>query len=156
MKTLCLYYTRTDTTKEVMETVARRIGADLAEYTDGKDRSGVLGYIGACFATVKKSLPKVSVKEEIDLKEYDRIIIGMPVWAERPCAIGRAMIKKYCAGLPAEVYYMVTHMGRHDYMTKIKAMDSLLGRPSSGQFSVRKKKNDYVRESAEIAENMIN
>ena len=61
MKTLCLYYTRTDKTKEVMETVARRIGADLAEYTDGKDRSGVLGYIGACFVTVKKSEPKVSL-----------------------------------------------------------------------------------------------
>ncbi len=37
MKTLCLYYTRTNTTKEVIETIAKAIGADVAEYTDGKN-----------------------------------------------------------------------------------------------------------------------
>ena len=36
MKTLCLYYTRTNTTKEVMTQIARTLDADLAEYTDGK------------------------------------------------------------------------------------------------------------------------
>jgi len=39
MKTLCLYYTRTNTTKADMEHLAKLIGADLAEYTDGKDKS---------------------------------------------------------------------------------------------------------------------
>ena len=42
MRTLCLYYTRTNTTKEIMENIAGIIGADVAEYTDGKDRSGFL------------------------------------------------------------------------------------------------------------------
>ena len=41
MKTLCLYYSRTNTTKGVMETIADVIGADVYEYTDGKDRKGV-------------------------------------------------------------------------------------------------------------------
>lgn len=40
MKTLCLYYTRTNSTKKAMERLAELTGADLAEYTDGKDRSG--------------------------------------------------------------------------------------------------------------------
>lgn len=151
MKTLCLYYTRTNTTKEVMEAIARQIGADLAEYTDGKDRSGFLGYAGACFATVKNTLSKVAVRGEVDLEAYDRVIIGMPIWVEGPCAIGRALIKKYHDKMPAEVYYVVTHMGNNDYMTKIKAMDSLLGRPSAGQFSVVTKENDYIKESMDFA-----
>ncbi len=155
MKTLCLYYTRTNSTKEVMENISKIIGADIAEYTDGKDRSGFLGYVGACFATVNNSLSKVFIKGEIDLKSYDRIIIGMPVWVEGPCAIGRALIKKYRENMPAEVYYVVTHMGDSDYMTKIKAMDSLLGRPSSGQFSVRTKENDYIRESSGYASTLL-
>ena len=156
MKTLCLYYTRTNSTKEVMESIAKVIGADAAEYTDGKDRSGFLGYVGACFATVKRVLPKVFVKGEIDLNEYDRVIIGMPVWAEGPCAIGRALISKYKDSMPAEVYYVVTHMsGKNDYMAKIKAMDSLLGRPSSGQVSIRTKGNDYVKNSISFAETLI-
>lgn len=151
MKTLCLFYTRTDKTKEVMESIAKITGADLAEYTDGKDRSGIFGYIGACFATVNRTLPKLRIKGDVNLKAYDRVIIGMPVWVEGPCAIGRAFIKKYRDELPADVYYVVTHMADNDYMNKIKAMDTLLGRPSSGQFSVKTKDNDYIKESAEYA-----
>ena len=156
MKTLCLYFTRTNTTKEIMENVARILGADVAEYTDGKDRSGFFGYVGACFATLNNTISKVSVKGEIDLKEYDRVIIGMPVWVEGPCAIGRALIKKLGSVMPSEVYYVVTHMGeKHDYMAKIKAMDRLLGRPSSGQVSIRTKENDYIKESTVFAESLV-
>ena len=156
MRTLCLYYTRTNTTKEVMENIARTIGADVAEYTDGKDRSGFLGYVGACFATVNNTISKVSIKGKINLKAYDRIIIGMPVWVEGPCAIGRALIKKYRSSMPSEVYYVVTHMGdRHDYIEKIKAMDNLLGRPSSGQVSIRTKENDYIKESVSFAKTLV-
>lgn len=134
-----------------METIARNIGADIAEYTDGKDRKGFLGYIGACFVTVNTSLTKVFIKGDIKLKEYDRVIVGMPVWVEGPCAIGRALIKKYCDEMPSDVFFVCTHMGTNDYMPKIRAMDSLLGRPSSGQFSVRTKDTDYVKESADFA-----
>ncbi len=154
MRTLCLYYTRTNTTKEVMETIAGIIGAEVAEFTDGKNRGGLLGYVGACFVTVKNILPKVAIKGEVDLQEYDRVIIGMPVWAERPCAIGRALIKKYGNSMPSEVYYVVTHMGKHDYMPKIKAMDSLLGRRSSGQVAIRTKENDYIKASSDFAETL--
>lgn len=156
MRTLCLYYTRTNTTKEIMENIAKIIGADIAEYTDGKDRSGFLGYVGACFATVNNTISKVSIKGEINLKEYDRVIIGMPVWVEAPCVIGRALIKKHSSVMPSEVYYVVTHMGdRHDYMAKIKAMDKLLGRPSAGQVSIRTKENDYIKESYAFAETLV-
>lgn len=156
MKTLCLYYTRTNTTKEIMENVAGIIGADTAAYTDGKDRSGFLGYVGACFATVNNTISKVSIRGEIDLKEYDRLIIGMPVWVEGPCAVGRSLIKKFGSVMPSEVYYVVTHMGdKHDYAAKIKAMDKLLGRPSAGQISIRTKENDYIKESAAFAETLV-
>ncbi len=155
MKTLCLYYSRTNTTKDVMETIAKHIGADIAGYSDGKDRSGFLGYVGACFANVNNSLNKVYIKGEIDFDAYDRIIIGMPIWVESPCAIGKALIKKYSDKMPSKVYFVVTHMGKNDYMTKIKAMDSLLLKPSSGQFSVRTKDNDYIKESIEYAKKLI-
>ena len=45
MRTLCLYYTTTNTTKAVMENIAKIIGADVAEYTDGKNRSGFWGML---------------------------------------------------------------------------------------------------------------
>ena len=155
MKTLCLYYTRTNLTKEVMENIAGIIGADIAEYTDGKDRNGVLGYIGACFVTVNSALSKIYIKDDIDLKAYDRILIGMPVWVEAPCAMGRAFIKKYSGSMPSEVYYVVTHMGTNDYMKKILAMDDLLGRPSAGRVSIRTKDNDYIKDSTDFANTLV-
>lgn len=156
MRTLCLYYTRTNTTKEIMENIAKIIGADVAEYTDGKDRRGFLGYVGACFATVNNTISKVSVKGDISLTSYDRVLIGMPVWVEGPCAIGRALIKKHSGDMPSEVYYVVTHMGnKRDYSAKIKAMDQLLGKPSAGQVSIRTKDNDYIKDSNAFAQTLI-
>ena len=146
MKTLCLYYSRTNTTKAAMERLAELLDADLGEYTDGKDRSGVKGYIGACFASMKKTFPKITIKEELDLSSYDRVIIGMPVWVEGPCVIGRAFINQYRDSLPEEVYYAVTHMGKSGYESKIKALDELLGRPSAGQISLQTKDYDYLKD----------
>ena len=154
MKTLCLYYTRTNTTKAAMEKLAELVDADIAEYTDGKDRSGIMGYIGACFASMAKLTPKMTIKGDIDLSSYDRVIIGMPVWVEGPCAVGRAFINKYKDSLPKEVYYAVTHMGKGGYEDKIKAMDNILGRPSAGQASVRTKDNDYLKDMEAFAEQM--
>ena len=65
MKTLCLYYTRTNTTKAAMEHLAKLLDADIAEYTDGKDRSGALGYVGACFASMKKTFPEIQIPKDI-------------------------------------------------------------------------------------------
>ncbi len=146
MKNLCIYYTRTNKTKEVMEHLAESLGADITEYTDGRSRAGVLGYIGACIISVKKTDPEITVKGDIDLSAYDRVFIGMPVWVEGPCVLGKAFIKQYRESLTKEVYYVVTHMGRSDYSAKIKTMDKMLGRPSTGHVSIRTKDNDYLAE----------
>ena len=152
MKTLCLYYTRTNTTKAAMEHLAKLLEADLAEYTDGKDRSGIWGYIGACCVSKKKAASQVSIKGDIQLDDYDRVIIGMPVWVEGPCAIGCGFIEKYKSKLPKDVYYVVTHMGAAGYESKIKEMDEILGRSSAGQISLRTKGHDYIKDIETFAE----
>ena len=154
MKTLCLYYTRTNTTRVAMEHLAKMLDADLAEYTDGKNRNGILGYISACFASKKKVASKISIKGDIKLDGYDRVIIGMPVWVEGPCAIGCGFIEKYRTKLPKDVYYAVTHMSKNEYAEKIKAMDEILGRPSAGQISLCTKEHDYVKDIEAFAEQM--
>ena len=127
-----------------MEHLAKLIGADLAEYTDGKDRNSKIGYISACLASQKKAASRVGIKGDIKLEDYDKVIIGMPVWVEGPCAIGRGFIEKYKSQLPKDVYYAVTHMGPNGYEEKIKAMDEILGRPSAGQLSICTKTQDYI------------
>ena len=151
MKTLCLYYTRTNTTKSAIEHLAKLLDADVAEYSDGKDRSGVKGYIGACFASMKKTFPDVSIKGDIKLNSYDRVIIGMPIWAEGPCVIGKALIEQYKDSMPDDVYYVVTHMAKNGYEAKIEALDNILGRKSAGYVSLITKEHDYLKDIEEFA-----
>ena len=151
MKTLCLYYTRSGLTKTAMEHLAKVLDADIARYSDGKDRSGTLGYVGACFASMKKTFPKVTIEGNISLGNYDRVIIGMPIWVEGPCVVGKALIDQYKDSLPKDVYYVVTQMGPSDYAPKIQKLDDLLGRPSAGQISLRTKENDFRKDAEEFA-----
>ena len=143
MKTLCLYYTRTNTTKEAMEHLAKLLDADIARYTDGKDRSGALGYVCACFASMKK---KITIEGNISLSDYDRVLIGMPIWVEGPCAVGKGLLNQYKDSLPKEVYYVVTQMGPSDYSSRIKKLDDLLGHPAAGQVSLKTKNNDFLKD----------
>ena len=154
MKTLCLYYTRTNLTKATMEHLAKLLDADIAQYSDGKDRSGALGYVGACVASLKKNFPKVTIEGNVSLGDYDRVIIGMPVWVEGPCVVGKALIDQYKASLPKEVYYVVTQMGGCDYSSKIKKLDDLLGRPSAGQISLKTKEHDFRKDAEEFAKTL--
>ena len=154
MKTLCLYYTRTNNTKIAMEHLAKLLGADLAEYTDGKDRSGVTGYIGACFASMKKSYPAITIKGNIQVEDYDRVIVGMPVWVEGPSVMGKALIAQYKDRLPKDVYYAVTHMAPSGYDEKIQAMDKILGRPSAGYVTMQTKKHDFLKDIEDFAKTL--
>ena len=154
MKTLCLYYTRTGTTKAAMEHLARLLDADIAEYTDGKDRSGALGYVGACFASMKKKMPEVTVRSDLSLGDYDRVLIGMPIWVEGPCVMGKALLKQYRDSLPKDVYYVVTQMGGADYTSRIKKLDPVLGRPSAGQVSLKTKDHDFLKDAENFAKTL--
>ena len=154
MKTLCLYYTRTNMTKEAMEHLAKLMDADIACYSDGKDRSGALGYVGACVASLKKNFPKVTIEGDVCPGAYDRVIIGMPIWVEGPCVVGKALIAQYKDSLPQNVYYVVTQMGPSDYSSKIKKLDELLGRPSAGQISLKTKEHDFLKDVEAFAETL--
>ena len=154
MKTLCLYYTRTNMTKEAMEHLAKLLDADIACYSDGKDRSGALGYVGACFASMKKTFPKVTIEGNISLGDYDRVLIGMPIWVEGPCVVGKALLDQYKDRLPKDVYYVVTQMGPSDYSARIKKLDDLLGRSSAGQISLKTKEHDFLKDVEAFAETL--
>ena len=134
-----------------MEHLAKLLDADLAEYTDGKDRSGVTGYIGACFASMKKSYPAITIKGDFQLEDYDRVIVGMPVWVEGPSVMGKALIAQYKDRLPQDVYYVVTHMAPSGYDEKIQAMDKILGRPSAGYVTMQTKKHDFLIDIEDFA-----
>ena len=142
MKTVCLYYSRTGKTKSIMERIAMLLDADLFEYTDGKDRSGAKGYLASCVDCFKP-LPQVSiVGAEPEWEKYDRVIVGMPVWAESPCVVGKAFLKKYSGKFHGDLYLVVTHMAKNDYSKAIcKTYEYSAVRPKS-YLSLQTKNHD--------------
>ena len=79
MKSLVVFYSRTNTTKTVAESIAKLLKADTEEITSVKDRSGPMGYIISGKEAVLKQLAEIE-QTKINPKDYDLIIIGTPVW----------------------------------------------------------------------------
>ena len=102
---LCIYYSRTGKTRSVMAEIAKSLDAELVEITDGVDRSGIIGACKSCLGAVRKSTRFLEHFETgKDLKDYDLVIIGTPVWAGRCSSITREFLKKYGKDIKKAAY----------------------------------------------------
>ena len=142
MKTLCLYYSRTNTTRVVARRIAMLLDADLFEYTDGKDRSGLKGYITSCFDAYRQPPSVQIVGGEPHWEDYDRVIVAMPVWAEAPCVVGKGLLQQYSGKFRGDLYLVVTHMADADYDKAIRKGCSCSAVEPKGYLSVQTKNHD--------------
>lgn len=84
MKSLVVYYSLTGKTKLVSQTIAGTLQAELVEIEELKPRRrGFLTYLTGGFAAVTNKGSKIS-PTNVNLKQYDTIFIGSPIWASRP------------------------------------------------------------------------
>ncbi|MFH1456472.1 MAG: flavodoxin [archaeon] len=93
MKTLVVYYSRTNTTKKVSEKIAELAKCDIEELIDTKDRTGAKGYIIAGKDALTKQL---TILEPVtkNASQYDLIILSTPVWAYTMCPAIRTYIEQ--------------------------------------------------------------
>ena len=116
---LCIYYSRTGKTRSVMAEVAKSLDAELVEITDGVDRSGLMGAMKSCLDAVRKSTRFLEHFEtQRDLKDYDLVIIGTPVWAGRCSSITREFLKKYGRDLK-RVAYVITRTDEKNHQEQV-------------------------------------
>ena len=105
---LCIYYSRTGSTRAAMTEIANTLNAELVELKDGVNRSGFGGWLRCGMDAMRRTCPQV---EEPDTKrplaDYRLVIIGSPVWAGRCASPVRALLKR--RGLEMKnVAYLVT------------------------------------------------
>ena len=97
---LCLYYSRTGTTRKAATRIAQELGAELYRLTDGVDRSGWRGCLRCGMDAVRTTPPKVrAVRTRKPLSAYRLVILGTPVWAGRCSCVMRSFLKEYGADL---------------------------------------------------------
>ena len=142
MKTLCLYYSRTNTTRVIMRRMAMLLNADLFEFTDGKDRSGIKGYIASCIDAYRQPPAVNVIGAEPAWDDYDRVIVAMPVWAESPCVVGKGFLQQYSDRFRGDLYLVVTHMAAADYDKAIRKIYGCSAVTPKGHLSLQTKNHD--------------
>ena len=93
MKSLVVYYSRTDITKKLAEAIARKTDADIEEIIPKVNYNGKIGYArGGKDAISSKVIDLESQK--YNPEDYDVVYLGCPVWASRPATPLYSYIRK--------------------------------------------------------------
>ena len=94
MKTAIIYYSRTGNTRHVVQLLEnkmkeKKLDVDIIEIQAVKRP----GFLGAGRAAMKE-LELPIVNEGVDLKQYDLLIIGSPVWGGMPSPFIKTFLSK--------------------------------------------------------------
>lgn len=137
MKTIIVYYSLDGNTAAAAEALAKRIDADLCEIQPVKP---IISAGKPTFRTLMQGGGQVTfglcpkIKEfSLDLPDYDRIILGTPVWAGRCAAPVTSFLKKYCPkhALTDKITAAFTLSGSGDDTRCVRQLRKLL--PQLGQ-----------------------
>ena len=105
---LCIYYSRTGSTRAAMEEIARELGAELVELRDGVNRSGARGWLRCSMDAMRRTCPQAEKPEtKRPLSDYRLVIIGSPVWAGRCSSVARSFLKQYGKELQNAAYVLL-------------------------------------------------
>lgn len=81
MKTLIVYYSLDGNTDYAAQRIAKKIKADLLRLETVKPyRRGMGKFLSGGRSAMRKEKPALQ-KYDVDLNQYDRIVLGFPVWA---------------------------------------------------------------------------
>jgi menaquinone-dependent protoporphyrinogen IX oxidase len=84
MKALVVYYSLTGKTRLVAQVMAEALNATLLEIKETKPRkTGLLTYLIGGYEAVMNRGSGIN-PIDVDIKQYEAIFIGSPVWASRP------------------------------------------------------------------------
>lgn len=93
MKPLVVYYSLTGKTKLVSQVIAEALNATLLEIEERRPIPKPFVYLSGGFAAITNRGSKIN-PVAVDLKQYERIFIGSPIWASRPVPAINSFIYK--------------------------------------------------------------
>lgn len=96
MKTLIVYYSYTGNTKKIANAIKNNLNCDILEVTPKIPFSNDYDEVVAEYQNNSIKDKYIEINDiGIDLKEYDKIIIGSPVWWYTICPVITSFLKKY-------------------------------------------------------------
>lgn len=92
MRILVVYYSRTGITRNVAESLAVRLDADLSPIEESDSRSGVRGWLRSALEARRGALPPL-LPARHDPAKYDLVVVGTPVWFGRVSSPVRSYLR---------------------------------------------------------------
>jgi flavodoxin len=93
MKTAVVYYTRDGSTRVAAELLGKQLGADVFELEETKKRGkSALSFMAAGFGAVSGKRSRLKNDFAAEMREYDRLYIGSPVWAGKTAPAFNAFV----------------------------------------------------------------
>lgn len=136
-KILCVYYSRTGKTEGLMQEIARELGCEAVKLEDGRDRSGLAGWLYSGMQAMSRKVTPVQKPETaLPLSEYDLVILGTPVWAGRCSAPMRSFLLQFGEELK-RVAYVITRASENRYEQVFDQMDLYVPRPRVRAVSIQ-------------------
>lgn len=83
MKSLVVYYSMTGKTRLVAQVIAEAMNAKLVEIEERRPIPRPFVYLSGGFAALTNRGSKIN-PTDVDVRQYDRIFIGSPIWNSRP------------------------------------------------------------------------
>jgi len=103
MKTVIVYYTFGGSTKKEAERLGEELKAPVFRVTEKRRRSFLGAFIPGAYQAMRRKAVEINPME-VDLREYDRIVIGCPVWAGYPAPAFNAMVELLPPSKEVEVF----------------------------------------------------
>jgi flavodoxin len=135
MKPLVVFYSRSGVTRKVAESLSQKLGCDVEEVVDTKNRGGLWGYITSGYGANRKRLTVIR-DTKYDPSQYDLVIIGTPVWAGLMSVPIRTYITKNMDKLKRVAFFCT--LGSKDAPRIFPDMEELCGKRPVGTAMFRK------------------
>jgi flavodoxin len=94
MRILVVYFSRTGTTEQVAQRIARALGADIEPIVDRSRRGGIIGYLRSAYQATFGHL--VAVEPAIrNPWTYDLVVVGTPIWNQAVSSPVRSYLERH-------------------------------------------------------------
>lgn len=134
MKVLVVYYSLTGTTKDLAESLAAELNADLEEVVTIRSFEGFFGYIRAAYGSVRGAVPEIA-STQCDPSSYDLIVAGGPLWAGHCATPLRAYLEKHRSSFKDVAFFLTFGGSKSD--TAFSEMEAYAGRPGRATLRVK-------------------
>ncbi len=127
-KILIAYYTSTGFTERIAAEIAHVVdfACDVEKIIESRPRRGWLGYLRCVYESIRKKCPPI-VPADVELSDYDLVIVGTPIWAHHPASPIRTFLRDHASEI-REVAFFCTYGGAGE-SDAFDEMSQLCGSP---------------------------